>query len=77
MFPQREFIEVYDKYSIDECERHDPKGLYKMERTQQLKEFTGVSAPYEVLESLIETDRQTVETSILQLVGFLMKRTYL
>ncbi len=41
------FIEVYVKASVEVCEQRDPKGLYKKARAGQLKEFTGVSAPYE------------------------------
>lgn len=80
MFSEGEFIEVYVKCSVDECERRDPKGLYKMARSQQLKEFTGVSAPYEVSESpelVIETEKQSVEASVLQLVSFLRNREFL
>jgi len=41
------FIEVYVKATVELCEQRDPKGLYKKARAGQLKEFTGVSAPYE------------------------------
>jgi len=41
------FIEVLVKASIELCEQRDPKGLYKKARAGELKEFTGVSAPYE------------------------------
>lgn len=80
MFPLGEFIEVYVKCSVEECERRDPKGLYKMARTNQIKEFTGVSAPYEISESpelTIETDKQSIETSVLQLVDYLKTHGYL
>jgi len=41
------FIEVLVKASVELCEQRDPKGLYKKARAGELKEFTGVSAPYE------------------------------
>jgi adenylylsulfate kinase len=41
------FIEVYVQASVELCEKRDPKGLYKKARAGELKEFTGVSAPYE------------------------------
>jgi adenylylsulfate kinase len=41
------FIEVLVKAAVDLCEQRDPKGLYKKARAGELKEFTGVSAPYE------------------------------
>jgi adenylylsulfate kinase len=41
------FIEVFVKASVELCEQRDPKGLYKKARAGEVKEFTGVSAPYE------------------------------
>ena len=42
-----EFIEVYAKVPLDVAEQRDPKGLYKKARAGEIKEFTGISAPYE------------------------------
>ena len=42
------FVEVHVATSIDECERRDRKGLYKLARTGKIKEFTGISDPYDV-----------------------------
>ena len=42
-----DFIEVYVNCDIEECERRDPKGLYKKARSGEIKGFTGVDAPYE------------------------------
>ena len=44
--PER-FIETYVDVSLDECERRDPKGLYKQARAGRIADFTGVDAPYE------------------------------
>ena len=44
------FIEVHVATSIDECERRDRKGLYKLARAGKIKEFTGISDPYDVPE---------------------------
>ena len=41
------FVEVYLATSLETCERRDPKGLYKKARAGEIKEFTGISAPYE------------------------------
>ena len=41
------FVEVHIATALEECERRDPKGLYSKARAGLLKEFTGVSAPYE------------------------------
>ena len=45
------FIEVYINTSLDKCEERDSKGLYKLAREGKIKEFTGISDPYEVPES--------------------------
>lgn len=45
------FIEIHVATSIEECERRDRKGLYKLAREGKIKEFTGISDPYEVPET--------------------------
>jgi adenylyl-sulfate kinase len=45
--PGGRFLEVFVNSPLDVCERRDPKGLYARARAGELKEFTGVSAPYE------------------------------
>ncbi|WP_409175050.1 adenylyl-sulfate kinase [Brevibacillus fortis] len=62
-----EFIEVYVKCSLDECERRDVKGLYQKARSGEIGQFTGISAPYEEplqAELVIESDKQTIEESV-------------
>ena len=59
-----EFIEVYTECSVEACEQRDPKGLYKKARSGEIKEFTGISAPYEAPhqpEITINTEHQSVE----------------
>jgi len=60
------FIEVYTKASLETCEKRDPKGLYKKAREGIIKDFTGISAPYEEPENpelVIDTDQYSVEES--------------
>ena len=45
------FIEVYVNTSLQKCEERDSKGLYKLAREGKIKEFTGISDPYEVPSS--------------------------
>ncbi|MCK4932008.1 MAG: adenylyl-sulfate kinase [Candidatus Aminicenantes bacterium] len=55
-----EFIEVFVKVSLDVAEERDPKGLYKKARAGEIKEFTGISAPYEEPlnpELILDTDK--------------------
>ncbi len=44
---ESDFIEVFVDTPLDICEKRDPKGLYKMARAGELKNFTGIDAPYE------------------------------
>jgi len=46
-FEDGEFIEIYLNTPLEECERRDPKGLYKKARAGMLKNFTGIDSPYE------------------------------
>lgn len=72
-----DFFEVYVSASVEVCERRDPKGLYKRARSGEIKEFTGISAPYEAPDSpevVVETDGQTVGESVLRILEFLRPR---
>jgi adenylylsulfate kinase-like enzyme len=58
------FYEVYVSTPLEECERRDPKGLYKKAREGVIKEFTGISAPYEAPEDanlIVDTRRYSIE----------------
>jgi adenylylsulfate kinase len=68
------FIEAYVKASVEECERRDVKGLYAKARAGEIKEFTGVSDPYEPPENpelVLETEEQTPEESAGQIIAYL------
>ncbi len=65
------FIEVHVATSIEECERRDRKGLYKLAREGKIKEFTGISDPYDVPESpelSIETESVDVDNCAHQVI---------
>lgn len=47
MFMHEEFIEIYCQCHLDVCESRDVKGLYQRARTGEVKDFTGISSPYE------------------------------
>ncbi|MGF1726299.1 adenylyl-sulfate kinase [Photobacterium nomapromontoriensis] len=51
MLPEGEFLEVFVDTPLDECEKRDPKGLYKKARAGQIKHFTGIDAEYEQPEN--------------------------
>jgi adenylyl-sulfate kinase len=71
------FIEAYVKASVEECERRDVKGLYAKARAGEIKEFTGVSDPYEPPENpelVLETEAQTPEESAATIIAYLEER---
>jgi len=75
-----DFVEAHVAASLETCEERDVKGLYKKARAGEIPEFTGISAPYEAPESpelRIDTDAQSVEESVAQLVGYLRDQGYL
>ena len=75
-----EFIEVYVKCSLEECENRDPKGLYKKARTGEIPEFTGISSPYEAPENpelVIETDKQTIDQSVDLIISYMKEKDIL
>jgi adenylylsulfate kinase len=66
------FREVYVKARIETCEARDPKGMYRQARLGDRRDFTGVSAPFEVplnADWIVDTETQTVGQCIAQLVN--------
>lgn len=67
IFAPDQYLEVYLDTPLEVCESRDPKGLYKKARAGVIKQFTGISDPYEAPESaevVIDTSQSTVEKSI-------------
>ena len=75
-----DFIEVLVDCELEECEKRDPKGLYKKARAGEIPEFTGISAPYEAPEKpelTINTTSQSPEDSLAEIIGYLESKGYL
>jgi adenylylsulfate kinase len=75
-----DFVEVWVDASVETCEGRDVKGLYKKARAGEIPEFTGISAPYEEPtkpELVLDTNGQSVDESVAQVVAFLNKNGYL
>lgn len=69
-----EFIEVYIKCPLEECEVRDPKGLYDKARKGIIKNFTGIDSPYEEPEHpeiVLESSRYSVEECVEQVIDYL------
>ena len=67
LLPRGHFLEAYVATPIEVCRKRDPKGLYVRADRGELKEFTGVSAPYEVPlnpELTIHADRESIADSV-------------
>ncbi len=76
-----EFIEIFIKADLKTCEERDPKGLYKKALAGEIKEFTGISAPYEEPlnpELVINTTEETdIDKNADKVVKYLMSNDYL
>ena len=71
---ENNFIEIFVNTSLEECENRDVKGLYKKARSGEIKNMTGISAPYEIPKNPdfeIITDGQTIENSVNEILTFL------
>jgi len=72
-----EFIEVFVDAPLEVCETRDPKNLYKKARAGEIRDFTGIGAPYEAPEDpeiVVHTDQQTVDESVTTILEQLLPR---
>ena len=69
------FIEVYINASVDTCEERDVKGLYKKARKGEIKDFTGISAPFEAPEYPeieINTAQLSIDESVQKVLDYIL-----
>ena len=72
-----DFIEVYCRCALDECERRDVKGLYKRARAGEIKDFTGITASYDEpdhAEITLDTQALSIEQGVERVIQTLMQR---
>ena len=77
---QEDFIEVHVDCPVEVCEQRDTKGLYRKARAGEIKDFTGISAPYEAPDNpeiIVDTDKQSIEESAQAIIDFLERHGYL
>ena len=77
ILPEGEFIEVYTRCPLEVCCERDPKGLYKKAKAGEIKDFTGISHPYEeplLPELTIDTDKLSVEEGARKVIAYLHER---
>ena len=73
-----DFIEIYCKASLENCEARDLKGLYKRARLGEIKNYTGINSPYEIPDNpelIIDTDKEVLEESVSKIVSFLQTKS--
>jgi len=74
------FIEVFVDVPLSVAEQRDPKGLYRKARAGEIKDFTGISAPYEppsAPEIQIRTDETDVKQSVQLILEYLIARSFI
>ena len=77
LMPHGEFLEIYCRCSIEVCEGRDVKGLYKRARAGEIKDFTGISSPYEEPENpelVVDTGIFSLDECVAQVIGLLEER---
>ena len=80
LMPDGDFIEIYCHCPLEVCEQRDVKGLYQKARQGLIKDFTGVSAPYEAPEAaelVVDTGRLPLEDCVAQVMAYLRAKGYL
>jgi len=74
------FVEVFVDASLETCETRDPKGLYKKARAGEIKEFTGISSPFEIPKNAIHLEnnkQEDIEVSVNLLIQYLKNKNYI
>ena len=72
-----DFLEIYVSTPLEECEKRDVKGLYRKARRGEIRNFTGISAPFEVPEHpalSLDTSRLSVEESVEKLLALILPK---
>ena len=76
----KDFVEIFCSANLDTCERRDTKGLYKKARLGEIKDFTGISSPYEIPgnpEIIVDTGSLDLLNSVNIIEDFLIKEKLL
>ena len=77
LVPEGEFVEISVQASLETCESRDPKGLYKKARAGEIKNFTGLDAPYEAPEKpeiVLDSDNKGVEVLAREVIAYLVSK---
>lgn len=75
-----DFVEIYCNSPLEVCESRDVKGLYQRARSGEIKDFTGISSPYEVptsAEIVVDTGELSLEESVQQVIDYLTEQQFI
>ncbi len=79
-FADDNFLEIYVKCAVEECEQRDPKGQYKKARAGIIKNYTGISSPYEEPENphlLLDTEKLDLNSSVANILDLLERHEFI
>ncbi|MCP9451735.1 MAG: adenylyl-sulfate kinase [Nitrospira sp.] len=74
-----DFLEIYCRCPLEVCEARDKKGIYQRARDGLIKEFTGISSPYEEPDQadlVLETNRESLEVCVQKVLQLALKRIF-
>ncbi|WP_082235177.1 adenylyl-sulfate kinase [Halobacillus massiliensis] len=77
---ENDFIEVFVSCPLEECEKRDPKGIYKKVRKGEIPSFTGIDSPYEEplnSEIVVHTDQESEEASADRIIELLQQKSWI
>ena len=77
LLPEGDFVEVFVDTPLEVCEQRDPKGLYERARTGEIRNFTGISAPYEAPENpevRVDTTKCTPEECVAEIMKHVLRK---
>jgi adenylylsulfate kinase len=80
LFPHGDFLEIYCECPLEICEKRDVKGLYQQARAGKIKNFTGISSPYEMPSDpdlVVDTGRLSLEESVNLVLKRLQQRGFI
>jgi len=80
LFDEGDFLEVFIDSSLEVCEKRDPKGMYAKARKGEIKNFTGISSPYENPENPeihVINNNISLDEAADQIINFLVKNNYI
>ena len=80
LFDEGDFLEVFIDSSLEVCENRDPKGMYAKARKGEIKNFTGISSPYESPENPeihVVNNNIPLDAAADQIINFLVKNNFI